>query len=519
MMARTGGLGWMRRFRTGFLAVCLFGGAEARAQCVGDCNGNGSVTVDELIRGVNIALGSAPIDECGVMDINGDSTVTIDELVRAVNNALNGCPAQPTATSTDTPAPTSTSTDTPAPADTPTATEDTPTATEVPADTPTEVPLETATATATPTEVEPGETPTEEAPTATATETPTPEATATPSETPTDTPPPTSAPTLPPTGAGEEVAGRAAVVANGVNSLANVITGVVVSAGGITRSGGTAPAKAAGGGGGIDFDDCPIAGTTSQDCTAGAGTVTIQLGAQMCVANSPSGGTGTFHGDVSLVGPGSVCPLITGAATFDIALSVVLNNGVTNVLTVGSSLSGTATLGLGGACLVNSVTGTMNGTLTGTLANGSGTEISFNNTSFRYFNPTYNADCVPVVYSFEFNGPATLRELASNETFAVTFTNFVMTQDASTSPASVTYTGTIASDCFGGPVALQTLAPVAVAAGELCPNAGTIQASRDGTARVTYRNDGSVEIDENNDGVTDVTYPSCTDPALLMCGS
>jgi hypothetical protein len=59
--------------------------------CAGDCNGNGEVTVDELIKGVNIALGNAPLEQCLSFDTNGNGAVTVDELIRAVNNALNGC--------------------------------------------------------------------------------------------------------------------------------------------------------------------------------------------------------------------------------------------------------------------------------------------------------------------------------------------------------------------------------------------------------------------------------------------
>ncbi len=62
------------------------------APCVGDCGGDGEVTVNELIIGVNIAVGSAPVTMCTVLDVNGDGEVTIDEILRAVNNALNGCP-------------------------------------------------------------------------------------------------------------------------------------------------------------------------------------------------------------------------------------------------------------------------------------------------------------------------------------------------------------------------------------------------------------------------------------------
>lgn len=66
--------------------------ATGAAPCPGDCNGDDSVTIDELIRGVNIALGNAPLEQCAVFDVNADGAVTIDELIRAVNAALNGCP-------------------------------------------------------------------------------------------------------------------------------------------------------------------------------------------------------------------------------------------------------------------------------------------------------------------------------------------------------------------------------------------------------------------------------------------
>ncbi len=61
--------------------------------CAGDCNGDGSVAINELITGVNIALGSAQVSSCPSFDVNGDGNVAINELIAAVNNALNGCPA------------------------------------------------------------------------------------------------------------------------------------------------------------------------------------------------------------------------------------------------------------------------------------------------------------------------------------------------------------------------------------------------------------------------------------------
>jgi hypothetical protein len=76
----------------GFWAGVAAGGPPAG--CVGDCGGDGIVTVDEIIIGVNIALGSLPPERCPSLDTNGDRTVTVDELIKAVNNALNGCQGQ-----------------------------------------------------------------------------------------------------------------------------------------------------------------------------------------------------------------------------------------------------------------------------------------------------------------------------------------------------------------------------------------------------------------------------------------
>jgi glucose/arabinose dehydrogenase len=144
-------------------------GQPASDICVGECTHNGAVSVDDLVTGVNIALGIRGVDACPEFDANGDGDVTIDELVQAVNNALTGCPTQPTATATL--AGSATFTETPTDTATPVATAtDTPTAEATATDTAT--PDETATDTATP-----GETATDTAtpaPTGTDTQTPTP---------------------------------------------------------------------------------------------------------------------------------------------------------------------------------------------------------------------------------------------------------------------------------------------------------------------------------------------------------
>ena len=49
------------------------------------------VTINELITGVNIALGSQPPSACPIFDANSNGQVEINELIAGVNNALNGC--------------------------------------------------------------------------------------------------------------------------------------------------------------------------------------------------------------------------------------------------------------------------------------------------------------------------------------------------------------------------------------------------------------------------------------------
>jgi subtilase family serine protease len=71
--------------------VDLLSQALALSGCSGDCNGDGAVTVDEIVTAVHIALGAQPVSTCEPADANGDGSVTVDELLQLVHRALNGC--------------------------------------------------------------------------------------------------------------------------------------------------------------------------------------------------------------------------------------------------------------------------------------------------------------------------------------------------------------------------------------------------------------------------------------------
>jgi hypothetical protein len=85
--------------------------------CVGDCDESGMVTIDDILILVNIALGTANVDDCQSGDADGSGDITIEEILQGVNNAQIGCPATPTPTVTASATPTG---PTPTPTATPT---------------------------------------------------------------------------------------------------------------------------------------------------------------------------------------------------------------------------------------------------------------------------------------------------------------------------------------------------------------------------------------------------------------
>jgi len=80
--------------------------------CVGDCNGDGAVAINEIISGVTLALGTAPVSACAAFDDDGNGEVRINELLAGVNGGLIGCPTAATPTPTVTPVPTGGATET-----------------------------------------------------------------------------------------------------------------------------------------------------------------------------------------------------------------------------------------------------------------------------------------------------------------------------------------------------------------------------------------------------------------------
>jgi hypothetical protein len=81
-----------RRLGTALAAailIVLLPGRDLWAQdLAGDCDGSGQVSVDEVVVGVDVALGRESLDVCRAVDRNVDGTVSVDELLAAIREAL-----------------------------------------------------------------------------------------------------------------------------------------------------------------------------------------------------------------------------------------------------------------------------------------------------------------------------------------------------------------------------------------------------------------------------------------------
>ncbi len=79
------------------LAVSVsLGASGAGAQCAGDCNGDGAVSIDELVTGVSISLDARKLTRCRLFDRDRNGRVSVDELISAVNTALVDCSSRRT---------------------------------------------------------------------------------------------------------------------------------------------------------------------------------------------------------------------------------------------------------------------------------------------------------------------------------------------------------------------------------------------------------------------------------------
>lgn len=76
-----------------FLNDPSFSDPFAGPPCPGDCDFDGNVEVNEIIRAVNASLKTGTLASCVPVDANLSGNVEVNEIIRSVNFSLDGCPA------------------------------------------------------------------------------------------------------------------------------------------------------------------------------------------------------------------------------------------------------------------------------------------------------------------------------------------------------------------------------------------------------------------------------------------
>jgi hypothetical protein len=61
--------------------------------CIGDCDDNRTITIDELITGASLVVQELPTaGSCDAIDADTDGVAAVNELIAAIGNGLDGCP-------------------------------------------------------------------------------------------------------------------------------------------------------------------------------------------------------------------------------------------------------------------------------------------------------------------------------------------------------------------------------------------------------------------------------------------
>lgn len=314
-------------------------------------------------------------------------------------------------------------------------------------------------------------------------------------------------PVITPGSVSERVAGGTTVVVNGMGVVSSIVTAI---ASGFQFGGSTGAASAlitspyTGNAAG----DCPLGGTATR---SGSFPPAMTITLNQC-------GVPTTQGSVILTGAVSVTGLFTITANVDIDVTF-RNQQQETVLTASADLTGTVT-GIQPAqtCFLLGATLRLTGPVEAQVPGDGGVRIQFSDTIVNVVIKQFSADCVPLRYTLTFNGPATVTETSSGQTYAVTFVQLSLDQNAGLNPAEATLNGGIASTCFGGNVTLATDAPIKTVVGDFCPLGGSIVVTAaPGQSGKVFYSPGGVDIDSDLNGTTDVHYDFCLAPELLAC--
>jgi hypothetical protein len=435
--------------------------------CVGDCDSNGVVDVDELAQGLSIGLGQVELTNCGAFDLNGDQKVTVDELAQGVRSAVNGCIQAPTPTATV---------------------------------------GGTQMATATPT----------------ATHVPTPTGTTGVGTTPTATPM-TTGPSVASRAAGTVESSSVALLAipNALSALLSQVSQLSGGAASLVTIPFTCPVS---GNGTLSCDQ-----TISIGIPPVFGPPTFTATLNNCVVGGGAGTQLTFNGTVQIMGQdGDLCAQIPTSAGIQFPSLTIESKGAAGTTTATlTNVKGSIDLFCSQdqcQCSYDTVDLGLTGSIAIVAKDSVGTTVSSTQATFQDGSSIligvsqYGDQCVPTIYEMTVDGGVNF--LTDGNSLDATLVGYTMDDDATSGTNMIDVFGTVLSDCFGlgGAVDLSTTTTLSVPGGVVCPTAGAVQASSgDSVDLITYTSGGGVQVDLGNDGTVDNSYDKCTDPRLFQC--
>jgi hypothetical protein len=137
---------------------------------------------------------------------------------------------------------------------------------------------------------------------------------------------------------------------------------------------------------------------------------------------------------------------------------------------------------------------------------------------FEDFTVELDASGSPCVLRARLNGQVDRENRSTGERFSTIYEDFLITETQDEDGVLITQDGTINTDCLGD-LEYETIEPLHLAAGEICPTAGLLRIRlSDGRASLTrYTATGGAELDFDADGKVDKTVASCTGASLRYC--
>lgn len=273
---------------------------------------------------------------------------------------------------------------------------------------------------------------------------------------------------------------------------------------------------------GIGAGGC-VSGSAVRTCNDLGAPREIHTTFESCEVDAPSGKL-VLDGSLTLSAITGMCPnILVEPITATVNLKMVYRDaqgatqrGVAANLTASIS----ARRGLDSPCFSTGVTAIVNGTIQtqfGEDGENGGVDAELTGTVLVADVQAFNTACVPLADHQTFDGLVTFTDHPGGRLYEVELETYLVARTATAVDVQSEMTGAASGPCFGGGAMVTTPQTLHLPLAEVCPSDGAVHLESGGNPpRDLAYPDGQVEVDVDNDGTADVTYPSCL--AAPACG-